>query len=143
MEKFAREYLDDRRSERRWRLFLRVTWIALLLLVALAFALAVGFWLATLSVKYRDVQFGIGFLLQALMYASPVIYSASVVPARLKILYYLNPMTGVIQGFRWALLGSGDPPGSIFLVSIIAILAALVSGAYVFRRTERSIVDLL
>ena len=93
----------------RWEML----WIPLLLLVALAFALAVGFWLATLSVKYRDVQFGIGFLLQALMYASPVIYSASVVPARLKILYYLNPMTGVIQGFRWALLGSGDPPGSI------------------------------
>jgi homopolymeric O-antigen transport system permease protein len=86
---------------------------------------------------------GVGFLLQALMYASPVVYSASVVPEKLKLLYYLNPMTGVIQGFRWALLGSGNPPGTIFLASVAAILLALVGGAYVFRRTERSIVDIL
>jgi lipopolysaccharide transport system permease protein len=123
----------------RWEML----WLPLLLFVALAFALAVGLWLANLSVKYRDVQFGIGFLLQALMYASPVIYPASVVPEKLQLLYYLNPMTGVIQGFRWSLLGSGDPPGAIFWVSLAFILVALVSGAYVFRRTERTIVDLL
>ena len=113
------------------------------LLVAMAFALAVGLWLATLSVKYRDVSFAVNFLLQALMYASPVIYPVSLVPERLRFFYQLNPMTGVIQGFRWALLGSGEAPGAMFLVSVGVIFLLLVSGAYVFRRTERTIVDIL
>jgi len=85
----------------------------------------------------------VNFLLQALMYASPVIYPVSMVPERLRFFYQLNPMTGVIQGFRWALLGSDHPPGVAFLVSVGIILAGLISGAYVFRRTERTIVDIL
>jgi lipopolysaccharide transport system permease protein len=121
----------------RWEMI----WLPLLLLAAVLFALAVGLWLATLSVKYRDVNFAVVFMLQVLMYLSPVIYPLSSVPARLKPLYLLNPMTGVIQGFRWALLGSGEAPGISFLISTFIILLGLVSGAYVFRRTERTIVD--
>ena len=127
----------------RMPLRLEMLWLPLLMMVAIAFALAVGLWLATLSVKYRDVLFAVNFLLIALMYMSPVIYSVSLVPEPLQFLYQLNPMTGVIQGFRWALLGSGEAPGGVFYLSIIIVLLGLISGAYVFRRTERTIVDLL
>jgi len=113
------------------------------LIIALGFALAVGLWLATLSVRYRDVSFAVNFLLQGLMYASPVIYPLSLVPERFRFLYQLNPMSGAIQGFRWALLGSGAPPGGAILVSILVLAMALLSGAYIFRRTERTIVDIL
>lgn len=123
----------------RWEML----WLPVLLLVTLGFSLAVGLWLATLSVKYRDVSFAVNFLLQALMYMSPVIYSVTLVPERLLFAYKLNPMTGVIQGFRWALLGSGDPPGLMFLLSCVIVVVLLISGAYVFRRTERTVVDLL
>lgn len=123
----------------RWEML----WALPLSLVSLAFALGVGLWLATLAVKYRDVSFAVNFLLQALMYASPVIYSVTMVPRSFQFIYQLNPMTSVIQGFRWSLLGSGDPPGVMFLISIAVILLLLVSGAFVFRRTERTIVDIL
>lgn len=118
-------------------------WLPVLVLVTLAFSLAVGLWLATLSVKFRDVSFAINFLILALMYASPVIYSASLVPQSLQFIYQLNPMTGVIQGFRWSLLGSGEMPSGMFLLSVGIILLGLISGAYIFRRTERTIVDIL
>jgi len=127
------------RTPLRWEML----WLLPLVLVAFAFALAVGLWLATLSVKYRDVSFAINFLLQVLMYASPVIYPVSLVPERLRFVYQLNPMTGVIQGFRWALLGSGEAPGMTFLLSVGIILLALAGGAFVFRRTERTVVDIL
>ncbi|MEW5868464.1 MAG: ABC transporter permease [Chloroflexota bacterium] len=123
----------------RWE----ILWTVPLLLVSILFALAVGLWLATLSAMYRDVNFAVAFMLQALMYASPVIYPVSLIPERFRLFYYLNPMTGVIEGFRWALLGSGSPPGGIFLLSVGIILLLLVSGAYIFRRTERNIVDIL
>jgi len=122
---------------------IEVLWLPVYLLVALAFALAVGLWLATLSVKYRDVSFAVNFLLQALMYMSPVIYPVSMVPEPFQLLYQLNPMTGVIQGFRWSLYGSGEPPSPIFLLSIGLTLLGLISGAYIFRRTERTVVDIL
>lgn len=127
----------------RMPLRLEMLWLPALILVALALALAVGLWLATLSVKYRDVSFAVNFLLQALMYASPVIYSVSLVPQPLRFIYQLNPMTGVIQGFRWSLLGSGETPGTMFFLSIGIIMLGLISGAYIFRRTERTIVDVL
>ena len=95
------------------------------------------------AVKYRDVAFAVSFLLQAFMYMSPVIYPLSLVPERLQVLYQLNPMTGVIQGFRWALLGIGEAPGLPFVISLGLTLSLLVSGAFIFRRTERTIVDLL
>ena len=128
-----------------YRMPLRIEMLTLplFILVAVAFALGFGLWLATLSVIYRDVTFAITFILQALMYASPVIYPISIIPPELQTLYALNPMTGVIAGFRWALLGSGEPPGLLFAISVVIITLGLVSGAYVFRRTERRIVDVL
>jgi len=114
-----------------------------LLALTMAFALAFGFWLATLSVKYRDVSFAMGFILQAMLYASPVIYPVSMVPASVRYLYQLNPMSAIIQGFRWALLGSTGPPGAAFYVSTALVVVALASGMYVFRRTERTVVDIL
>jgi lipopolysaccharide transport system permease protein len=128
-----------------YRMPLRIEMLTLplFIMVAVAFAMAFGLWLATLSVIYRDVTFAITFILQALMYASPVIYPMSIIPPQLQKLYALNPMTGVIVGFRWALLGSGEPPGWLFVISVAIIAVALVSGAYVFRRTERKIVDVL
>jgi lipopolysaccharide transport system permease protein len=127
----------------RYPLRLEMLWLPVLLLISLAFSLAVGLWLATLSVKFRDVSFAVNFLIQALMYASPVIYPVSIVPESFRFIYQLNPMTGVIQGFRWALLGSGTSPGSTFFLSIVLVIILLASGAFVFRRTERTIVDVL
>jgi lipopolysaccharide transport system permease protein len=127
------------RSPLRWEML----WLPLFLLVTLAFALAVGLWLATLSVKYRDVSFAITFLLQALMYASPVIYPVSLVPNSVSFLYQLNPMSAVIQGFRWAFLGSGAPPGLRFLLSSLLVIIGTLGGAYMFRRTERTVVDMI
>jgi lipopolysaccharide transport system permease protein len=114
-----------------------------LFLMTLAFALALSLWLATLSVKYRDVSFAVGFLLQTMLYASPVIYPVSMVPASLLWLYQLNPMSAIIQGFRWSLLGSGAAPGLTFWIATLVTIGALVSGAYIFRRTERTIVDIV
>jgi lipopolysaccharide transport system permease protein len=127
----------------RTPLRVEILWLPVFLIVALGFSLAVGLWLATLSVKYRDVSFAVTFLLQALMYVSPVIYPVSIVPQAIRFVYQLNPMTGVIQGFRWSLFGSGQPPEITFLLSIGLMILALISGAYVFRRTERTVVDIL
>ena len=127
----------------RMPLRMEMLWLPGLIVVTIASALAAGLWLATLAVKYRDVSFAITFLLQGLMYLSPVIYPISMVPNSLKLLYQLNPMTGVIQGFRWVLLGNSNPPGVMFWIDIVIIMVGLVSGAYLFRRTERTIVDIL
>ncbi|NLG99339.1 MAG: ABC transporter permease [Chloroflexi bacterium] len=121
-----------------------ILWLPALVLLALAAALAVGLWLSALNVQYRDVQHMIPFLLQAWMYASPVVYSIDLIPAHgpWRILYGLNPMTGVIQGFRWALLG-GAPPDKIMVVSILMVVVLLISGLYYFRRMERNFADMV
>ncbi len=128
-----------------YRLPLRLEMMMLPVFTVLAFtfALAVGLWLATLSVKYRDVSFAINFLLQALMYLSPVFYSVSEVPNWLRPLYTLNPMTQVIEGFRWSLLGTSSAPTVMLLFSSLLVVVGLISGAFVFRRTERTVVDIL
>jgi lipopolysaccharide transport system permease protein len=128
-------------------------WAALTLpyfvLLAVATALAGGLWLAALNVRFRDVSFGLSFAVTAWMYASPVVYPTSLVIKRLAHkpwlyeLYQLNPMAQVIEGFRWALLGKGQPPGIMLLVSSLIVLIALITGAFYFRRTERTVVDLL
>lgn len=126
---------------------IRVGWSLLLLpafvTLAGATALAVGLWLAGLAVKYRDVLLGLGFLLTVLQYMTPVAYSITLVPEKFKILYLLNPMTVVVQGFRWSLLGRGDPPGIAAAFSTVGVGIMLLGGIIQFRRTERSIVDLL
>jgi lipopolysaccharide transport system permease protein len=116
-------------------------WLIPLVLLALLTALAVGLWLSALNVQYRDVQQMIPFLIQAWMYASPVAYSAKLIPGGIwEIIYGLNPMAGVIQGFRWALLG-GSQPGILLYVSIAMVLFLLVTGLYYFRRMEKTFAD--
>jgi lipopolysaccharide transport system permease protein len=127
----------------RMPLRIEALWIPVFTLIALIACLAVGLWLATLSVRFRDVEFAVVFLLQAMMYLSPVIYPISIVPESVRWLYALNPMTVVIQGFRWALLGTEPAPGPISLIAVAVAVIGVVSGAYVFRRTERTVVDLL
>lgn len=119
-------------------------WLPLLVLLALAAALAVGLWLSALNVQYRDVQHMIPFLLQAWMYASPVVYSIDLIPTDgpWRLIYGLNPMTGVIQGFRWALLGS-SPPDRLMVVSVVMVIVLLVTGLYYFRRMERNFADMV
>ncbi len=124
---------------------IEMLWLPGFILAAVLMALTVGLWLATLSVRYRDVSFAVNFLLQALMYLSPVIYPISSVPEKLVFFYQLNPMAGIIDGFRWALLGptAGSPPGTTFWISMGILGVLLVVGAFIFRRTERTIVDVL
>jgi lipopolysaccharide transport system permease protein len=106
-------------------------------------SLAVGLWLSALNVQYRDIQHAIPFLIQAWMYASPVAYSAGLIPSGpWRFVYGLNPMAGVIQGFRWILLG-GNPPDVLMLASMIMVALLLVSGLFYFRRMERIFADVI
>jgi lipopolysaccharide transport system permease protein len=116
-------------------------WIIPFLIMTLIVALAVGLWSSALNVRYRDVQQMIPFLIQVWMYASPVAYSANIITDRKwQLIYGLNPLTGIIQGFRWALLG-GTPPGELMWISNAVMVVLLVSGLYYFRRMEKTFAD--
>jgi lipopolysaccharide transport system permease protein len=123
------------------------TWGVLLLPVFLflAFltALSVGLWLTALNVKYRDVGHTIPFLVQIWMYASPVVYPVELVPDNWRLVYGLNPMVGVIEGFRWGLLGRGAPDFGLMAVSLGAVVVLLVGGVVYFRKTERVFADVI
>jgi lipopolysaccharide transport system permease protein len=112
-------------------------------LLAVMAAIAISLWLAALDVEYRDVRFVIPFLVQLWMFLSPVVYPSAMVPARWRWIYGLNPMAGVIDGFRWALLSAADPPGPTLAVSVAATVLLLVGGLYYFRRMEKSFADLI
>lgn len=113
------------------------------LVLALGTALAVGLWLSALNVQYRDVRYTIPFLTQFWLFATPIAYPSSLVPEPWRLFLGLNPMAGVVEGFRWALLGTAHPPGLILVVSVAAILALLVGGLYYFRRMERTFADVV
>jgi lipopolysaccharide transport system permease protein len=117
--------------------------LPLFLLLALATALAVGLWLTALDVRYRDVGYTIPFLVQVWMYASPVAYAVSLVPERWRLLYSLNPLVGVIEGFRWALLGKGNPDFGVMTASAVMVMALLSGGIIYFRRMERTFADVV
>jgi lipopolysaccharide transport system permease protein len=117
--------------------------LPLLVLFAVAAALAVGLWLATLNVQYRDFRYTIPFLTQFWMFASPVAYPSSLVPEQWRPLYGLNPMAGVIEGFRWALLGKADPSWGLTAVSAAAVAILLVGGLFYFRRMETTFADVV
>ena len=112
-------------------------------LFAVVTALSVGLWLSSLNVKYRDVRYTIPFLTQLWMFATPVAYPSSLVPERWRALVGLNPMAGVVEGFRWALLGKTDGPGALLAVSVLAVSVLLVGGLVYFRQTERTFADLV
>jgi lipopolysaccharide transport system permease protein len=119
-----------------------VVWLPLLILLAAATAFSVSLWLSALMVVYRDVRYVVPFFMQFWMFATPVAYPASLVPAKWRLLYGLNPMTGVIEGFRWALVG-GPAPGPVVLVSAAAVAALLVTGLFFFRRLEGTFADVI
>lgn len=117
--------------------------LPLFVLLAIVTALAVGLWLSTLNVKFRDVRYTIPFLTQLWMFATPVAYPSSLVPKPWRALYGLNPMAGVVEGFRWALLGKSGNPGALLWVSITAVVLLLIGGLYYFRRTEATFADIV
>lgn len=114
-----------------------------LVLVNLLIAVGVSFWISAFSVHYRDFIYALPFLVQAWMYASPVAYATSIVPEKWVALYSLNPMVGVIEGFRWSLLGQGEFPWISFGISIAMGLVIFLFGALVFRRIERGFADVI
>ena len=116
-------------------------WLPVFLLLAILTALGVGLWLSALNAIYRDVRYVLPFLVQFWMFASPVVYASSLVPAKWRWLYGLNPMAGVIEGFRWSLTGHGDPPGLPFCVSAAVVIAILLSGIGFFQKMETAVAD--
>jgi lipopolysaccharide transport system permease protein len=126
---------------------LAVVWLPAFLLLAILTALGFGLWLSALNVRYRDINYLVPFLIQMWMYVTPVIYGSTLIPARFRFLLGLNPMTGVVEGFRWALLGSqladAQAPGLLLVVPVIITAVVLVSGAIFFRTTERTFADIV
>jgi lipopolysaccharide transport system permease protein len=118
-----------------------IVWLAPLILLALVTALGVGLWFSALNVLYRDIQYIVPFLVQVWLYTTPIVYPSSLVPPSWRTLYAINPMVGVVEGFRWALLGTGTAPGPVILVSAMAALTILVGGLFFFRRMEKSFSD--
>lgn len=118
-------------------------WLPAFLLLALITSLGVGLWLAAMNAQYRDVGYVVPFLVQFWMYITPVVYPSSLLDEPWRTIYGLNPMVGVVEGFRWALLGRGNSPGWMIAVSIVTAILLLVSGAYYFRRMERTFADVV
>ena len=120
-----------------------IVWIPLLLLLALTTSLGVGLWLSTLNIQFRDVQYVVPFLTQLWLFGTPIAYPSSLLAEPWRTLYGLNPMVGVVEGFRWALLGTDTAPGPIIAISALISLVLLVSGAYYFRRMEKTFADIV
>jgi lipopolysaccharide transport system permease protein len=115
--------------------------VPIFLLLAVMTALAVGLWLSALNAIYRDVRYVIPFLVQFWLFASPVVYPSTVVPANWRWLYGLNPMAGVVEGFRWAVTGRGKAPGVLVLVSATTVLLLFLGGVVYFKKMESKIAD--
>lgn len=120
-----------------------VIWLPAFMALAVVTALGAGLWFAAMNVKYRDVRYIVPVLVQFGIFVSPVAYPSSLVPAKWRALYALNPMAGVIEGFRWALLGTDTAPGPLIAVSSVAALILLVSGLFYFRHTEKTFADVI
>lgn len=115
----------------------------LFVLECMVVSLALGLWLTALNVKYRDVGHLVPFLVQIWMYMSPIVYASSLVPERWRALYSLNPMVGVIDGFRWAVLGQSSPDWQILAISFAVVLLLFVTGLFYFRRVEETFADII
>jgi lipopolysaccharide transport system permease protein len=117
--------------------------LPLLFLLTMATALAGGLWLAALNARYRDFVYIIPFLVQTWFFLTPIVYSANLLPSQFTFIYGLNPMVGVVQGFRWALLGSAAHVGPLLILSCVMVLVMLVGGLAYFRRTETIFADVV
>ena len=120
-----------------------IIWLPALVALAIVTALGVGLFLSALNVQFRDVRYVLPFLVQVWLFTTPIAYPSSLLSEPWRTLYGINPMAGVVEGFRWALLGSGSAPGPMIFVSSIAALSLLVGGAYYFRRMEKNFADLV
>jgi lipopolysaccharide transport system permease protein len=120
-----------------------IVWLPLFVLLALVTSLGASLWLAALNVKFRDVRYIVPFLVQVWLFATPIAYPSSLLDEPWRTLYGLNPMAGVVEGFRWALLDTDTAPGAIIMVSSAVAGLLLVSGAYFFRRMERTFADVV
>ncbi|HEY8831258.1 MAG TPA: ABC transporter permease, partial [Gemmatimonadaceae bacterium] len=118
-------------------------WLPLFVLLAVVTALGVGLWLSALNVQYRDVKYVVPFLTQFWLFATPVAYPSSLLSGRWREVYALNPMVGVVEGFRWALLGTRTQALGVIAVSSATAVVILVSGAFYFRRMERTFADVV
>ncbi len=121
----------------------KTMWLAVFVLLGLAASLGVGLWLSALNVRYRDVHYVVPFLVQFWMFATPIAYPSTLLPEPWRTLYGLNPMAGVVEGFRWALLGADTQPGRMMAVSGGATVLILITGAFYFRRAEKTFADLV
>jgi len=120
-----------------------LVWLPALALLGFVTALGVGLWLSALNVQYRDVQHAVPFVVQLWLFATPIAYPSSLLPGAWRTVYGFNPMVGVVEGFRWTLLGSGSAPGPMVAASALAALVILVTGAFFFRRVERTFADVV
>ena len=120
-----------------------VVWLPFLLLLAFVTCLGSSLWLAALNVQFRDVRYIVPFLVQIWLFLTPIAYPSSIVPAQWRVLYSLNPMVGVVEGFRWALLGTDTSPGPMVLVSAVVAVLLLAGGLIYFRRMEKSFADVV
>ena len=121
----------------------KILWLPGFVLLAVVTSLGVGLWLSALNVEYRDVRYTVPFLPQVWLFSTPIAYPSSLMHEPWRTVYGLNPMVGVVEGFRWAILGSGNPPGAMFFVSCLAALAILTGGAFYFRRMEKGFADIV
>jgi len=122
---------------------LNVLWLPMFLLLALVTSLGVGLWLSALNVKYRDVRYIVPFITQFWLFVTPIAYPSSLLHQPWRTIYGLNPMVGVVEGFRWALLGTNTAPGPIIAVSAAAAIVILITGAFYFRRMEKTFADIV
>jgi lipopolysaccharide transport system permease protein len=120
-----------------------VVFLPFLLLLAFATSLGVGLWLSAMNVRYRDVRYAVPFLTQFWMFATPIAYPSSMLEEPWRTVYGINPMVGVVEGFRWALVGTDTAPGPIIAVSTLVAVGVLVSGAFYFRRMEKTFADVV
>jgi len=120
-----------------------VLWLPLFLLLALVTSLGTALWLTAMNVQFRDVGYIVPFITQFWMYATPIAYPSSLLPEPWRTLYGVNPMVGVVEGFRWALLSTDTAPGPILVVSSLAALVLLIGGAFYFRRMEKTFADVV
>jgi lipopolysaccharide transport system permease protein len=124
-----------------------ILFLPLFLLLAMLTALGFGLWLSALNVRFRDINHIVPFLIEIWKYVTPVIYGATLIPEKYRFILGLNPMTGVVEGFRWAILGKNYAdtfhPGPLFIISIVISLIVLISGVFFFRNTERTFADII
>jgi lipopolysaccharide transport system permease protein len=122
---------------------LNIIWLPAFLLLAVITALGVGLWLSALNVEYRDVRYVVPFLTQIWFFATPIVYPSTLLQKPWRTVYALNPMVGVIEGFRWALLGTNTKPGPLIAASALAAVVLLIGGAFYFKRMERNFADII